>query len=45
MEARTVSGTYHGALGAGGEMAGEWSEGTNHFPLTFKRVSSETKKP
>lgn len=45
LEARAVSGTYRGTLGAGGEMAGEWSEGPHHFPLTFKRVSSETKKP
>ena len=45
LEARAVSGTYRGTLGAGGEIAGEWSEGPNHFPLTFKRVSSETKKP
>jgi hypothetical protein len=45
LEARAVSGTYRGTLGAGGEIAGEWSEGPVHFPLTFKRVSSETKKP
>ena len=45
LEARAVSGTYRGTLGAGGEIAGEWSEGPNHFPLTFKRVSSEAKKP
>ena len=45
LEARAVSGTYRGTLGAGGEIAGEWSEGPNHVPLTFKRVSSETKKP
>ena len=45
LEARAVSGTYRGTLGAGGEIAGEWSEGPNHLPLTFKRVSSEAKKP
>jgi hypothetical protein len=44
LEARAVSGTYRGTLGASGEIAGEWSEGPNHFPLTFKRVSSEAKK-
>jgi len=45
MELRAVSGTYRGTLGAGGEIAGEWSEGPTHFVLTFRRVSSETDKP
>jgi len=44
LEARAISGTYNGVLGASGQITGEWSEGPNHFPLTFKRVSSETKK-
>jgi hypothetical protein len=45
LEARAVSGTYRGTLGAGGEIAGEWSQGPNHLPLTLKHVSSEAKKP
>jgi hypothetical protein len=45
LEARAVSGTYHGTLSAEGEIAGEWSEETEHFPLTFKRVSIDTKQP
>jgi hypothetical protein len=45
LEARAVSGTYRGTLGAGGDIAGEWAQGPNRFPLTFKRVSSEAKKP
>lgn len=45
LEARAVSGTYHGTLSADGEIVGEWSEETEHFPLTFKRVSTDTKQP
>lgn len=45
LEARAVSGTYHGTLSAGDEIIGEWSEETEHFPLTFKRVSTDTKQP
>jgi hypothetical protein len=44
LEARAVSGTYRGALGPGGDIAGEWVEGPNRLPLTFKQVS-EAKKP
>ena len=43
LEARAVSGTYSGVLGASGEIIGHWSERPNDFPLTFRRVSSETK--
>jgi hypothetical protein len=45
LEVRTVSGTYSGALGGSGEITGEWAQGPGRFPLTFKRVSPETKKP
>ncbi len=45
LEARAVSGTYRGTLGVSGDIAGEWAQGPNRFPLTFKRVSSEAKKP
>lgn len=45
LEARAISGMYRGTLGAGGEITGEWSESAGHFPLTFKRVSSEATKP
>jgi hypothetical protein len=44
LEARAVSGTYTGVLGRRGEITGEWSEGSGHFPLIFKRVAFETKK-
>jgi hypothetical protein len=36
LEARSISGAYHGTL-ANGEIAGEWTEGTVHLPLTFHR--------
>lgn len=45
LEARAVSGTYRGTLGASGDIAGDWAQGANRLPLTFKRASSETKKP
>ena len=45
LEARAVSGTYRGTLGANGEITGEWVEGTNRIPVTFKRPSPEGKKP
>ncbi len=45
LEARAVSGTYRGTLGPSGAIAGEWAEGPNRLPLTFKHVSSEAKKP
>lgn len=37
LEARAISGRYRGTLGAGGEIAGEWSEGSHSFPLTLRR--------
>ena len=37
LEARAVSGTFRGTLGANGEIAGEWIEKTARLPLTFKR--------
>ena len=40
-----MSTMYRGTLGATGEIAGEWSEGPNHLPLTFKHVVPEAKKP
>jgi hypothetical protein len=45
LEARSVSGKYQGTLGATGEIAGEWTEGSDRLPLTFKHGSSEAKKP
>jgi hypothetical protein len=33
-----VPGSYRGTLGPGGEIAGQWSEGTVNIPLTFKRA-------
>jgi hypothetical protein len=39
LEARAISGTYRGTLGADGTIAGEWSEGGLHFPLMLKHVS------
>ncbi|HEY1336564.1 MAG TPA: hypothetical protein VGF59_03600 [Bryobacteraceae bacterium] len=44
LESRAISGTYRGTLGASGEIAGEWSERTNRFPLTFKRAAGGDKK-
>ena len=37
VQARAVSGLYRGTLNASGEIAGEWSQGPNRLPLTFKR--------
>ncbi len=39
LEARAVGGTYRGTLGAGGEIAGEWTQKTLRLPLTFKHAS------
>lgn len=39
-ELRSLSGSYHGTLGASGEIAGEWSQGGQKVPLTFKRPPS-----
>jgi hypothetical protein len=36
-EARGVSGSYKGTLGAGGEIVGEWSQAGAALPLSFKR--------
>lgn len=44
-DSRFLSATYHGTLGANGEIAGEWTQGPKSLPLTFKRVAAETKKP
>jgi hypothetical protein len=38
VEARAVSGMYRGTLGAGGEIAGEWSQSSERLPLTLKRT-------
>ena len=38
VEARAVSGKYHGTLGDDGQIAGEWSQGPTRLPLTLKRV-------
>jgi hypothetical protein len=39
VEARVISGTYKGTLGASGEISGEWSQGPTTAPLTFKRIA------
>ena len=41
LDARSVGGTYRGALGSGGEITGEWTEKTVRAPLTFKRSPAE----
>lgn len=38
LDVRVVSGTFRGTLGAGGEIAGEWSEAAARVPLVLKRV-------
>jgi len=38
LDARAVSGTYVGTLGANGELTGEWSQGQTHLPLNFKHA-------
>jgi hypothetical protein len=37
LESRAVSGTFHGTLGASGEIAGEWAQREVRFPLTLRR--------
>ncbi len=44
LEARAVSGTYRGTLGESSEIAGEWAQGSDRFPLVFKRAAREEKK-
>jgi hypothetical protein len=39
VQVRAIGGSYKGTLGAGGEIAGEWSQGPASRPLTFKRVA------
>jgi len=36
LDIRSLAGTYKGTHGASGEIAGEWSSGPTHIPLTFK---------
>jgi hypothetical protein len=43
LESRAVSGTYRGTLGSSGEIAGEWTQGPQTIPLTFRRVPAENK--
>jgi hypothetical protein len=40
LEARAVSGTYHGKLGATGEIVGEWAQSSVRAPLTFHRSAA-----
>ncbi len=40
-EARAVSGTYQGTLGANGEITGEWTQGPGRLPLNLKRAPAE----
>lgn len=44
LDAPAISGTYRGTLGGSGDIAGEWTQGTTRLALTFKHVTSETKK-
>jgi hypothetical protein len=41
-EVRLVGGTFLGALGANGEISGNWSQGPNSLPLTLKRAAAST---
>ncbi len=43
LDVRAVSGTYHGTLGSGGEIAGEWTQGGSQLPLIFKHPTGEVK--
>jgi hypothetical protein len=43
MDVRGVSGTYSGTLTPSGEIAGEWTQGPAHVPLTFKHASADAK--
>lgn len=45
LDVRAISGKYAGALGAGGEIAGEWTQGPVKVALTFRHAGSEPKKP
>jgi hypothetical protein len=45
LEARAISGRFRGTLNASGQIAGEWSEGASHLPLTFERASGDAKTP
>ena len=45
LDVRAVSGRYRGTLGAGGEIGGEWSEGSKRVPLAFKRPSPAVESP
>jgi hypothetical protein len=38
LEARAISGKYHGTLGADGTITGEWTEGRGAIPLNLKRA-------
>jgi hypothetical protein len=40
LDARSISGTYRGTLGADGTIAGEWTESTLHVSLTLTRAAS-----
>jgi len=41
IELRSIGGAYSGSLNDTGEIAGEWSEGPTHLPLTFKRTAKQ----
>ncbi len=38
IEVRSISGSYAGTLGDNGEIAGDWTQGPQHFPLTLKKT-------
>lgn len=40
LESRPVSGTYRGTLGPTGEIVGEWTQRSDHRPLTFRRAGA-----
>ena len=40
LEARAITGSFVGKLGADGTIAGEWTQGPQKLPLTFKRAAS-----
>jgi hypothetical protein len=43
LDVRSVAGTYRGTLDDNGEVAGQWTEPTQRFPLTFRHVAAATK--
>ncbi|HEV3196286.1 MAG TPA: hypothetical protein VGZ73_00220 [Bryobacteraceae bacterium] len=45
LNAPAISGSYRGTRSGSGDIAGEWTEGPDRLPLTFKHLAPDTKKP